>query len=332
VIERDRDCSKTTDDLAAWTSFGTVDTRVLSAALDWHDAGYTPIPCLPRSKRAAIRWQRWQDQRPPRWQVRTWFWGYQCRNLAVLCGVAGLVVLDFDKRPEYFRWRRRCGIETFTTCTARGFHVYVRADNLPARSFALDGIDVKTTGYVLAPPSTHPTGVSYEVFADAEIAHIADLADVLPELAELPEAASAEHRTGYWAGVSAPARLCYHLPAAAGAPPSPIPGPRENGKGLIGAVKARLSILALCCRYGTPRPSSTDGRWFVMRCPHPQHEDVNPSFWIDAVRGRCGCHTPDCPLHRYRRGLALDVVDLYAALEGVSTSAALRELREQVGL
>jgi len=333
VIERDRGCSKTTDDLAAWNAFGCTDTRVLDAALDWYDAGYTPIPCLPRSKQAAIRWRHWQERRPTRAEVVGWFWNHPQRNVALVCGgTSHLAVLDFDRRPEYFRWRQRCRIETFTTCTARGFHVYVRADNLPARSFALDGIDVKTTGYVLVPPSTHPTGVSYEVFTDAEIARVTDLADVLPELAELPETASAEHRTGYGEGVSAPARLCYHLPAAAGAPPSPIPGPRENGKGLIGAVKRALPILALVGRYTAVRSSSADGRWYSGRCPHPMHEDTSPSFWVDASRGRCGCHAPSCPIHRYRGGLALDVVDFYACLSGLSLSEALRILRREVGL
>jgi len=333
VIERDRDCSKTTDDLAAWNAFGYTDTRVLDAALDWHARGFTPIPCKPRSKQAAIRWRHWQDRRPPRWQVRTWFWGYQRHNLAVLCGVAGLVVLDFDKRPEYFRWCRRCGIETFTTCTARGFHVYVRADNLPARSFALDGIDVKTTGYVLVPPSTHPTGAHYEVFADAEIARIADLADVLPELAELPVGTDLGYKAGYGRVRPPDPSPTHHLRVAeSGGPPPPIPGSLRTGRGLIAQVKERLPILALVGRYTGLRPSDPTGRWYLGRCPHPAHKDVHASFWVDVIGQRCGCHAPSCPIHRYRGGLALDVVDFYACMSGLSLSEALRVLRREVGL
>ena len=89
-------------------------------------------------------------------------------NLGVLCGAAsgGLVVLDFDTREglrEASGMRpEELAVHTLVVRTARGWHVYARANGARTHS-PWDGLDVRAEGsMVVAPPSVHPTGVHYE--------------------------------------------------------------------------------------------------------------------------------------------------------------------------
>jgi hypothetical protein len=63
--------------------------------------------------------------------------------------------------------------------------------------------------------------------------------------------------------------------------------------------------------------TSRDGRWWRAACPF--HSDKNPSFWVDALNGICGCfggctHKP------------LDVINLYARLNGINNVDAIHDL------
>ena len=116
-------------------------------------------------------------------QLSKWFSVQSQNNVAVVCDQSGLVVIDIDPRNN--------GDESFlaleslldgaipTTVTAltgeytvkgkkvRGRHLYFKAD--PKAQYVKDfsrlgykGIDVKSNGYVLLPPSIHSSGVNYE--------------------------------------------------------------------------------------------------------------------------------------------------------------------------
>jgi len=62
-------------------------------------------------------------------------------------------------------------------------------------------------------------------------------------------------------------------------------------------------------------PSSNG--YMMAQCPF--HEDNNPSFWIDTKRQICNCNK--CQFPR-----PLDVINLYARMQGVDDKTALNML------
>lgn len=314
----------------------TVNTR--ETALAWHSRGYTVIPCLPASKKAAIPWRRWQTERPEEALVRTWF-SDERTNLAVLCR-DGLVVLDFDNTTAFTRWLvgHWDVAKTLTVKTSRGFHLYYQVDDPPPHTFAMDGGECKASGYVLAPPSVHPGGVRYEMAVDAPIRRVDRLSEIQ------------ERRTRY-AGSSS-VWLCVSSGRFDSATPSPLHPDHEAVRPTVEAdthntehgrrrrpafllsipeIKCRLPITSLLSRYTRLIPSDPTGRWFICRCPNTDHEDKTPSFWVDAYRNLCSCYVPWCKATQ-PRGLPMDVIGVYAWLHDLSNTEAITRLREELTL
>lgn len=75
-------------------------TEVLTAALAWHDAGYTVLPArADGSKAPDAVWKTYQYESPTREQVEAWFAGGR-PGLGLLCGAAsgGLEMLELEGR------------------------------------------------------------------------------------------------------------------------------------------------------------------------------------------------------------------------------------------
>jgi len=112
-----------------------------------------------------VEWKKYQSRKPTPEEIEEWFTGTG-RNIAVICGaVSGnLVVIDFDEKKNYKKiFGTGMSKETLVVETARGYHVYFRT-RFPVKSFKITqfGIDVKGEGgYVLFPPSKHPSGAEY---------------------------------------------------------------------------------------------------------------------------------------------------------------------------
>jgi hypothetical protein len=138
----------------------------------------------------APAWQRLQVELPNEETLRVWFGGPQ-RNIGIVTGWQNLVVLDFDDRESYTTWLHWCrgagdAAATVAECThrvfsARGVHVYVGVEE-PVRAFSVGNIDVKAAGgYVLAPPSIHPSGAHYLAWSDwSPVVTVARLSDAFP--------------------------------------------------------------------------------------------------------------------------------------------------------
>jgi len=105
------------------------------------------------------------------------------RNYGLLCGErsARLCVIDFDNLEAWEEWRLTAPAEakeTLTIASARGVHLYVTINELPAHKLkmAQGGGDVLTTGaYVVGPGSIHPSGATYRVTNDYAIRRIESL-------------------------------------------------------------------------------------------------------------------------------------------------------------
>jgi len=141
-------------------------------------------------------------------QIRAWWTQNAAYNIGVSTGPSGLLVIDIDGPPGEEAWgalhQDRDPIPTLTVETGRGRHLYYRHDHEQIKlgnSRQKLGADIDTRGdggYVIAPPSIHPSGRQYR-WADPT-ATVADLPDYLLELLkpkqrQAPVAVPVEHRS-----------------------------------------------------------------------------------------------------------------------------------------
>lgn len=155
--------------------------------------GWQVFPIKPRQKLPATRRGFYDATNNPSALCR-WF-GHHPFNVGIRTGLAsGVFVLDIDGDDGAASLREleaRHGTLPITlrSTTARGSHYWYRLDApLPCSSSRVgSGIDIKADfGYVLAAPSVHPSGVSYQ-WLD-ENASIARAPQWLIDLAQRPVA------------------------------------------------------------------------------------------------------------------------------------------------
>lgn len=159
------------------------DRRFESAAVALAEAGYFVFPCKPRGKEPLTK-SGWKDATRDERLILQWWDRWPTANIGVACGPSGIAVLDIDAKAgaDPREVIADLGLSDFPTVWTgeaparspefpdslegvRGAHVYFRS-NLPTSKTALPGVEIRGDGgYVLAPPSVHPSGVPYE---DAE--------------------------------------------------------------------------------------------------------------------------------------------------------------------
>jgi hypothetical protein len=274
---------------------------MLKTALEWLNRGIAVIPIQYKDKRPALSsWREYQDRLPTQDELYQWFF-HKFRNLAVVTGWQNLVVIDFDSLASYAEWykwteenNKLVGSVSYRVLTARGVHVYVKLAG--AKNCKFEGGDIKASGgYVLAPPSIHPSGSTYKALDPrAPIVEVESLEAVLPWKVERD--------------TEQPSTLIFKPLDAWEAASRPM-----GEMGMIETVKQSVSILDL---LPGATPSDTTGRWYKVCCPF--HDDQKPSMWIDTLRGLAGCQS--CHFK------PMDVIDLYAALHRLGLKEAALEL------
>jgi len=151
-------------------------SEVLNYALEYLKLGLSVIPLQPREKRPLIKWKQYQQRLPTEDEVRKWFSKWPNANIGIVCGrVSGnLLVLDFDSEDLYKQFMEQAFAftnlynklkETWIVRTGKGVHIYFRVKDVtpPTKLRLKGGIDLKGEGgYVVAPPSIHPSGKRYE--------------------------------------------------------------------------------------------------------------------------------------------------------------------------
>ena len=148
---------------------------MIRTAMALAQKGMAVFPCRPQDKRPATA-NGLKDATTDLDIIRQWWRQEPQFNLAIATGaISGIFVVDVDGLDAEVELRRleaeHGGLpSTVEAITARGRHVYFRSPEIPVRNSAskiAPGIDVRGDGgYVLAPPSIHPSGRRYEWSVD----------------------------------------------------------------------------------------------------------------------------------------------------------------------
>ncbi len=143
------------------------ENELLIAALYYRSLGWSVIPIKPKDKKPAIKWEQYQTERASEEQIRAWWKKWPRANVGIVTGaISGIIVLDEDG-PE----GRQSLIDKElppTTCAVTGSggnHYVFKHPGSEVRNFArrLPGLDLRGDGgYIVAPPSVHPSGGTYK--------------------------------------------------------------------------------------------------------------------------------------------------------------------------
>jgi Bifunctional DNA primase/polymerase, N-terminal len=136
--------------------------------------GCNVIPLQPRDKKPATNWKPLQSTRlvDRDWDevdryLYSWWGDGKDHGLGVVTGaVSEIVVVDVDSDEAREIVEQTCGWpRTVTAKTAKGWHLYFRHPGAGTRNGVRRGqvaLDVRGDGgYVVAPPSVHPSGFEY---------------------------------------------------------------------------------------------------------------------------------------------------------------------------
>jgi hypothetical protein len=145
---------------------------VNGAIHDYARRGWSIIPIRPEDKRPLVRWEDYQHRHADEAGVCGWFQAWPNAGIGIVTGsISGLVVLDIDVRHggdvslEGFE-REHGRLPTTVECRTGGGgrHLYfAHPGGLIRNKVGLaPGVDLRGDGgYVVAPPSTHPSGGRY---------------------------------------------------------------------------------------------------------------------------------------------------------------------------
>lgn len=127
--------------------------------------GFSVIP-VGQDKRPLISWKEYQSRYPTEEELKEWFSDGK-NNIAIVTGpISNIAVLDIDGEEGMESIKNNKLYLPPAPCvkTGRGYHYYFKYQD-GVRNFAkrYPGIDLRGEGgYVLAPPSLHPSGAIYE--------------------------------------------------------------------------------------------------------------------------------------------------------------------------
>jgi hypothetical protein len=135
--------------------------------------GWSLLPLRKHDKRPLISWEHLQIERPTEQDVAEWFRRWPDANVGIVTGeISNLIVLDIDPKHggdatlERLERKFRPLSDTVEAVTGGGGrHLYFAHPGGLTRNRAglAQGIDLRGDGgYVVAPPSIHPSGQPYE--------------------------------------------------------------------------------------------------------------------------------------------------------------------------
>lgn len=272
-----------------------VPTSNLDAALDYRERGWAVLPLAPGGKlphTEMLKAVRGSEMTTPLWEhpagaseIEEWFRVDPSASLGIFTGnvSGGLVVADLDDPPKGF-----CPPPTPTVKTARGLHLYARSEE-PGQGRKESWGELRAGGieYVVAPPSLHKTGVTYEWLIEPDESPLIDVED-LPLLRH-------KYPTTDALGGASPSLATASVEDKLAADPA--------------AVEAALPVLGIRARIGQN-----------FLCVAPGHNERNPSASVWAPHGRAHRFYD---FHRRDHELSWSLAELRAAQIGKRCLARL---------
>lgn len=150
-------------------------STLLAAALRYAiTEDWSVFPCRPRDKRP-VTLQGFKDASTNPEQITQWWKANPAYNIGIALEASGLIVLDIDGPEGWAPFESLDLPQTRLVSTGRGeggAHFYYRippGTRTPTASLA-PKLDLRGAGaYVIAPPSIHPSGATYQ--SDAQPVH-----------------------------------------------------------------------------------------------------------------------------------------------------------------
>ncbi len=141
---------------------------LLAAALDYAARGWPVLPLRARDKapNGLLVTHGLSEATTDVEKISDWWRRVPSSNVGIRTG-AGLDVVDLDGDIARRAFAAVCP-EPVTpgmlVRTARGWHLWFASSGLPTRAGVIEGVDVRGKGgYVVAPPSVHPSGATYRL-------------------------------------------------------------------------------------------------------------------------------------------------------------------------
>jgi bifunctional DNA primase/polymerase-like protein/primase-like protein len=146
--------------------------EIRSAAVHYVQLGWSVIPIQARGKRPLVPWLEFQQRIASTPEIDRWFTQWPEANIGIVSGgLSGLIVIDVDpthRGSDSLESIARKygpfppGIEATTGGGGRHLYFEHPGRSLPNRAGLFPGIDLRCDGgYVVAPPSVHPSGARY---------------------------------------------------------------------------------------------------------------------------------------------------------------------------
>ncbi len=150
--------------------------ELLEAALSYQKRGWSVFPINSRTRAGLVEWKPYQETLADETQIKQWWKKYPYAAIALATGkISNLIVLDVDIEEGKKYIKDKDIAPTPCVKTKRGEHYYFKHPGFPVQNFVKrKGLDLRGDGgYVVLPPSKHPSGLRYEwiLSPEEELAH-----------------------------------------------------------------------------------------------------------------------------------------------------------------
>jgi len=76
-------------------------------------------------------------------------------GIGCFTGLSNVIAIDFDNEDFFYHWKNTFKIDCPLVKSGKGFHVYVRSESIPIKTFCNNYYDVQSWLYMVLPPSIY---------------------------------------------------------------------------------------------------------------------------------------------------------------------------------